>query len=80
MSVEGNFDEKGWLKLGFAGHQPEIAERYISTGSLYLCMTVFTALGLPSNHPFWNSPYEEWTGKKIWSGNKNVKLDKAIKP
>ena len=79
MNVAGNFDKNGWLTLGFAGHQPDIAERYISTGSLYLCTTVFTALGLPSNHPFWSSPDEEWTGKKIWSGNSNVKLDKAIK-
>ena len=80
MSVKGNFDKNGWLTLGFAGHQPEIAERYISTGSLYLCTVVFTALGLSPEHPFWNSQYEEWTGKKIWSGNQNVKLDKAIKP
>lgn len=79
MSVEGNFDEQGWLTLGFAGHQPQIAERYISTGSLYLCSAVFVALGLPASDEFWSAPYAEWTGKKIWSGNKNVKLDKALK-
>ena len=79
MAIKGNFDEHGWLTLGFAGHQPQIAERYISTGSLYLCSTVFTALGLPVTDEFWSAPYEEWTGKKIWSGNPNVKLDKAIK-
>lgn len=79
MSVAGNFDENGWLTLGFCGHQPEIAERYISTGSLYLCTTVFLALGLPSTDEFWSAPYAEWTGKRIWSGQTNVKLDKAIK-
>lgn len=79
-SVKGNFDAKGWLTLGFAGHQPELAERYISTGSLYLCTAVFTALGLPATDDFWSTPYAEWTGKKIWSGNSEVKLDKAIKP
>ena len=79
MAIKGNFDEHGWLTLGFAGHQPQIAERYISTGSLYLCSTVFTALGLPATDEFWSAPYAEWTGKKIWSGNPNVKLDKAIK-
>ena len=79
MAIKGNFDEHGWLTLGFAGHQPSIAERYISTGSLYLCSTVFTALGLPATDEFWSAPYAEWTGKKIWSGNPNVKLDKAIK-
>lgn len=80
MSVKGNFDSKGWLALGFAGHQPELAERYISTGSLYLCTVAFVALGLPATDEFWSAPYAEWTGKKIWSGNPNVKLDKAIKP
>lgn len=79
MAVKGNFDKRGWLTLGFAGHQPQIAERYISTGSLYLCSVVFTALGLPATDEFWCAPYAEWTGKKIWNGNKSVKLDKAIK-
>ena len=79
MSVAGNFDEHGWLTLGFCGHQPEIAEKYISTGSAYLCSVVFVALGLPSNDVFWTNPYAEWTGKKIWSGKKDVFLDKAIK-
>ena len=79
MAVKGNFDERGWLTLGFAGHQPQIAERYISPGSLYLCSVVFTALGLPATDEFWCAPYAEWTGKKIWNGNKSVKLDKAIK-
>ncbi|NDV83633.1 DUF2264 domain-containing protein [Bacteroides sp. 51] len=79
MSVNGNFDEHGWLTLGFAGHQPQIAEKYISTGSLYLCSVVFTALGLPPTDEFWIAPYTEWTGKKVWNGNPDVKLDKAIK-
>lgn len=79
MAVEGNFDSRGWLTLGFAGHQPQIAERYISTGSLYLCSVVFTALGLLAADEFWTAPYAEWTGKRIWSGDKSVKLDKAIK-
>lgn len=80
MSVKRNFDTDGWLTLGFTGHQPQIAERYISTGSLYLCTTVFVALGLSATDTFWNTPYTEWTGKKIWHGNYDVKLDKAIKP
>lgn len=79
LSVKGNFDKHGWLTLGFAGHQSEIAERYISTGSLYLCSTAFTALGLSVTDEFWVAPYTEWTGKKIWSGNPDVRLDKAIK-
>lgn len=79
MDVPGNFDEKGWLTLGFCGHQPNIAEKYISTGSLYLCSVAFVALGLPPADEFWTTPYAAWTGRKIWSGKADVKIDKAIK-
>ena len=79
MQVEGNFDQKGWLTLGFCGHQPQLAERYISTGSLYLCTAVFPALGLPATTPFWNDPAADWSGKRAWNGDRNVRLDKAIK-
>jgi len=77
MEAENMFDEGGWLTLGFFGHQPEIAEPYISTGSLYLCSQVFLPLGLPSNAPFWSQPAAEWTQQKIWGGKTPV-IDKAI--
>lgn len=79
MAVDGNFDEKGWLTLGFAGHQVGCAETYISTGSLYLCTPVFLPLGLPTDHPFWTSEWEPWSGLKAWTGSQEVKLDKALK-
>jgi hypothetical protein len=74
----GTFDENGWLRIGFCGHQPSIAEGYISTGSLYLCTVGLLALGLPESDIFWKSPPAEWTSKKIWSG-KGVKADYALK-
>ena len=37
---------EGWLRVGLGGHQPGIAEAYISTGSLYLCTAAFLPLGL----------------------------------
>ncbi len=64
-----NFDQNGWLKIGVCGSQPEIGETYISTGSLYLCTTVFLPLGLPASHPFWTEKDCPWTAKKIWSGS-----------
>lgn len=73
-----NFDEAGWLRVGFAGHQPEMAETYVNTGSLYHCTTAFLALGLPSDDPFWTEPYTPWTGIRAWSGEKIVG-DHAIK-
>jgi hypothetical protein len=78
MSVKGNFDKQGWLTLGFAGHQPNLAESYISTGSLYLCSAVFLPLGLPVSNEFWTAKPEAWTNKKVWKGEK-VKIDKALK-
>jgi hypothetical protein len=62
------FDEKGWLRIGFYGHQPSIAESYISTGSSYLCSAAFLPLGLPATDPFWSGPPMPWTSKKIWLG------------
>ncbi|UOB16616.1 DUF2264 domain-containing protein [Abyssalbus ytuae] len=69
MEVPGTFDENGWLTLGFYGRQKEMAEPYISTGSLYLCTTAFLVLGLPEDNSFWVDIAEEWTQKKIWNGN-----------
>jgi hypothetical protein len=31
MNAPGTFDSNGWLTLGFCGHQPSLAEDYIST-------------------------------------------------
>lgn len=73
FEAPGTFDSNGWLQLGFAGHQPEIADTYTSTGSLYLCTTGFLALGLPSSNPFWSAPAADWTAKKAWSGQATKK-------
>jgi hypothetical protein len=73
----GVFDENGWLQLGFAGHQPGLAEPYISTGSLYLCTVGFLPLGLAANHPFWNSDAMPWSSQKLWTGQQ-VHRDQAM--
>lgn len=78
FSVAGNFDDKGYLTLGFAGHQPGIADSYSNTGSMYLTSLGFLHLGLPASHTFWTSPAEEWTAKKAWSGQAFLK-DQAMK-
>lgn len=71
------FDEKGWLRIGFAGSQINMSETYINTGSTYLCTSGFLALGLPASDPFWSEPFAAWTGLKAWSGE-DVKADHAI--
>jgi hypothetical protein len=75
--VSGMFDDQGWLTVGFYGHQPSIAEPYISTGSCYLCSAVLLPLGLPAADPLWAGPTTPWTSKKICSGQE-VQPDHAL--
>jgi hypothetical protein len=77
LDAPQTFDDDGWLRIGFAGHQPEIGERYISTGSLYLCAFAFPPLGLAPGDPFWLSPPVDWTAKRAWSG-RPFPIDRAI--
>lgn len=77
LDAPGTFDESGWLRVGFCGHQPHLGETYISTGSLYLCATVLLPLGLPPSDPFWTNPAEDWTARKIWNGQ-DASADHAI--
>ncbi len=72
----GTFDDNGWLQVGFVGHQNNIGEGYISTGSLYLCSEAFLVLGLAPEDIFWTAPAESWTQKKIWNGE-NIPIDHA---
>ena len=63
-----NFNEGGFLVIGYCGSQPGVADWYTNNGSLYITSTVFLPLGLPASHPFWTAPDEPWTQKKAWSG------------
>lgn len=77
MEASGTFDEKGWLQLGFCGHQQGLAEEYISTGSLYLCTTGWVALGLKPEDEFWSGEECNWTSKKVYNGE-NLDADKSL--
>jgi hypothetical protein len=68
LDAPKTFDENGWLTIGLCGHQPEIGEHYISTGSLYLCTAAFLPLGLPAGDDFWTAPAVDWTSKKVFNG------------
>lgn len=63
-----NFNEAGFLTIGFAGRQPNIADWYTNNGSLYMTSLAFMPLGLPASHPFWTDGALPWTGKRAWSG------------
>ncbi len=68
IEAPGTFDENGWLRIGFCGHQPSLAEGYISTGSLYLASAGLLPLGLPATDAFWSDPPARWTSQRLWSG------------
>lgn len=68
FTAPGVFTADGWLQLGFAGHQPGIADYYSNSGSMYLTSLGFLPLGLPAAHTFWTAPFTDWTARKAWSG------------
>ena len=76
--VKNNFNEKGFLTLGFAGHQPNVANLYSNNGSSYLTSLVLLILGVPPNHPFWTDKEQNWTAQNAWSG-KEFPMDVHIK-
>lgn len=77
LQAPGTFDENGWLRIGVAGSQPSLGEVYISTGSLYLCSTIFLPLGLYPDQDFWTQPDTPWTSRRIWNGE-DLPPDHAI--
>lgn len=69
FSDNRNFNEQGFLCLGFNSHQPNTANVYTDNGSMYVATLAFLPLGLPADHPFWTAPAEKWTSKKAWNGD-----------
>lgn len=63
-----NFNEGGFLTIGFAGRQPNVADWYTNNGSLYMTSLAFLPLGLPAAHPLWTDAPLAWTSQKAWGG------------
>ena len=79
LDASGTYDPTGWLHAGLAGHQPDLMEGYISTGSLYLAATAFLPLGLPAADPFWSAPAMPTTQERAWGGV-DLPADHALHP
>lgn len=73
-----NYNDNGFLCLGFNGHQREITNKYTNNGSLYMASLAFLPLGLPEENSFWTEPEQEWTNKRGWTG-KAFERDDAYK-
>lgn len=76
FGAPGTFED-GWLTIGLYGNQPNLADFYINTGSLYLGATIFLPLGLPATDPFWSAPAQPWTALKVWNGG-DLPADHAL--
>ncbi|MTW10375.1 DUF2264 domain-containing protein [Pseudoduganella eburnea] len=72
-----NFTKEGFLTLGFAGHNPQIADVYSNSGSMYIASNGLLALGLPATDTFWTTPSLDWTQKKAFS-NQPFPKDYAV--
>ncbi|MEO5563339.1 MAG: DUF2264 domain-containing protein [Chitinophagaceae bacterium] len=77
LESPSTFTKDGWLRIGLYGSQPDLADRYITTGSLYICTDIFLPLGLPDTDEFWAAPAEPWTSLKVWRGQ-DVPADHAL--
>ncbi len=77
FSSPDNFNGE-WLSIGFAGHQINMSEAYINTGSVYMCTAFFLPLGLPTDNPFWTEAAADWTSLKAWKGV-DVGADHALR-
>lgn len=67
FDYQDNFNQGGYLTIGFCGSQPDVADWYTNNGSLYMTSLVFMPLGLPATDGFWSSPAEPWTQVKAWN-------------
>lgn len=72
-----NFNADGYLTLGFASHNPDIADWYTNNGSMYIASSGLLALGLPASDSYWTAPGLEWTQKKAYA-NKPFPKDYAV--
>lgn len=63
-----NFDDRGFMTIGFTRHQPTLGDWYSNAGSMYIASESLIALGLPADHGFWTAPPQPWTMRRAYSG------------
>mgnify|MGYP001181825770 FL=1 len=68
FDIQNNFNDGGYLTIGFCGSQPGTADWYTDNGSLYMTSLCFMPLGLPANDAFWTDAPQPWTQVKAWGG------------
>lgn len=72
-----NFDDAGFLHLGFNGPQRSLANQYSNNGSCYFTCLSYCPLGLPETHPFWCADEKPYTQECAWGEVGPIKKDTA---
>jgi len=84
VSAKGNLggnaidQSSGILRPGLFNFDPQLAEIYISTASLYLCTWAFIPLGLGKDHEFWTVEKSQTTAEKL-KMSQGLGIDAALK-
>jgi hypothetical protein len=63
-----NFNEQGFLTLGFSRHQPSLANIYSNAGSMYIASESLLALGRAADDSYWTCESLPWTTRLAYSG------------
>ncbi|KQM67974.1 hypothetical protein ASE75_03650 [Sphingomonas sp. Leaf17] len=63
-----NFDDRGFLTIGFTRHQPSLGDIYSNAGSMYIASEGLVALGLPATDAYWTAPAQPWTMRRAYAG------------
>jgi hypothetical protein len=63
-----NFNEQGFLTLGFARHQPSLANIYSNGGSMYIASESLLSLGRAADDAYWSGASLPWTTRLAYSG------------
>ena len=75
-----NFNEKDFLTIGFVGRQPNVADWYTNNGSLYMTSLAFMPLGLPTTHPFGQTPHKTGRARRRGAGSHSQKTTTGETP
>lgn len=76
------YKDGDYLSFGFRfqnGDEPEIADSYSNSGSVYYALLIFMPLGLEDDAPFWSDPPQSWTQKRLWITHEPVSIDRYLR-
>ena len=68
MEAPNTFDDDGWLRIGFCGHQPASARPTSRPAACISAPSRFSRSVCRASDEFWSAAPQPWTSAKAWSG------------